>query len=158
MNTGRSGFQAVAHTAFDYLCSELGFGCVLSDSSQVRYESPVVFFETGYSDSYDCEVYARIGRLDVPGILPEERSERIDFGLFLSVCDPETYKKFSVEFPANIAHSEEEIKRVLSYFCEGLKRHGMPLLTADDETYVFARGLRFWHSPGFPPEALSHAE
>jgi hypothetical protein len=122
----------------------------------VRFESPTVFFEVGYTASYDCEVYARIGRLGAPGVLSNSLEERLDFGLFLSVADPDGYIEFRRIVPNNIATSEGQIRRVLSYFSIGLGQYGIPLLSADDKTYAHARELRFWHAPDFPADALSN--
>src|SRR5690349_12633881 len=89
--TSENGFEASVHEAFDFLSLDSGFRCVASKPDVVRYESPSVFFEFGYSVSHDHEVYARFGRIDAPGVLPGEPAECLDFGLFLAVADPIGY-------------------------------------------------------------------
>ena len=134
-----NGFEVRAREAFDFLISDLGFRCVVSKPALVRYESSMVWFEVGYAVSHDHEVYARVGRLGAPGVLPEELAERLDFGLLLAVADPSGYAAVCRDVPYYIANSEEHVQRVLSYYAAGLKRNGMPLLAGDEPTYSQAR-------------------
>ena len=142
MHTTENGFEAAAHQAFDFLGSHSDVRCVESKPDLVRYESPSVYFEVGYSVAHDCEVYARVGRL------PLQPAQRLDFGLFLAVADPGAYTPIRRDVPANIAHTEEQIRRVLSHYATGLRRHGLPLLAGDETAYAQARGLRW--CPGCP--------
>jgi hypothetical protein len=79
-------FEPLAHAAMDSLFSDFGFRCTASSSRAVRYESGTVFFEFGHG-ARDSEVFARVGRLGVAGVLPAETSERLDVSLFLAVAD-----------------------------------------------------------------------
>jgi hypothetical protein len=144
-------FESLAHEAMDFLVTESSFRCVSSARRLVRYESSLVFVEVGHED-HDSEVYARVGRLGAPGLLPEQSTERIDLSLFLAVADPEGYKTLHRDVPYSCAQHEEEIQKVLTRFAHGLRAHGIGLLTADPKTYAKARELRFWHAPELPPE------
>jgi hypothetical protein len=148
--SSENGFEGSAHEALDFLASDLGFRCVTSKPALVRYESSLVWFEVGYSVSHDQEVYARVGRLGGPGVLPEEPAERLDFGLLLAVADPSGYRAIRRDVPYSIARSEEQVRRVLSYYAVGLRLHGMPLLAGDGAAYSRAREVRWWHAPDAP--------
>lgn len=140
-------FERCAHQAFDFLSTDFDFSCVESDQTLVRYQSPAVFFKVGHSVSHDHEVYVRIGRMGATGILPEEASERLDFGLFLAVADPPAYLALQHDVPYCCASTDHHIRRALSYFSSGLQQHGAQLLAADADAYSRARELRFWHAP-----------
>jgi hypothetical protein len=148
--TSENGFEVSALEAFDFLASDFDFRCVASKHTLVRYESSVVWFEVGYAVSYDHEVYARVGRRGAPGLLPEQLAERLDFGLLLAVADPGGYTAIRCDVPHYIAHSEEQVRRVLSYYAAGLRRYGMPLLAGDGPAYARAREVRWWHAPDAP--------
>ncbi|MGH7222503.1 MAG: hypothetical protein ACRELF_04710, partial [Gemmataceae bacterium] len=140
------------------LCSNSLFRCVLSKVDLVRYESPLVYFEVGYSVSHDHEVYARVGRLATPGVFPGRSEERLDFGLLLAVADPGGDAAIRNDVPYSIAHSEGQVRRVLSHYAAGLKRYGLPLLAGDERAYALAREVRWWQAPDVPPEALQASE
>ena len=142
------GFEAAAHEAFVRLCAGSDFRCVESYPNRVRYESPSVYFEVGYSVSHDREVYARIGRVGSSG-------ERLDLGLLLAVADPAGYAELRRIVPCTIVASAEHLGWVLRYFAAGLESHGQPLLVGESCAYGRAGGVRFWHAPDFPPEALA---
>jgi hypothetical protein len=146
-------FESCAHEAFYFLSTAFDFRCMASGQTLVRYQSPAVFFEVGHSVSYDHEVYARIGRIGVPGILPDQAPERLDFGLFLAVADPPAYLALRHDVPYACASTDYHIRRVLSYFSSGLRQHGAQLLAADTDAYSRAHELCFWHAPQLPPEA-----
>jgi hypothetical protein len=148
--SSENGFEANAHEAFDFLASDLGFRCVESKPALVRYESSLVWFEVGSAVCCDHEVYARVGRLGAPGVLPEELAERLDFGLLLAVADPGGHRAIRRDVPYSIAQSEEQVRRVLSYYAAGLRLHGMPLLAGDGAAYSRAREVRWWHAPDAP--------
>jgi hypothetical protein len=153
MNKARiseNGFEANAHEAFDFLVSDFGFRCAASTPTLVRYESPVVWFEAGYAVSYDHEVIARVGRISAPGKLSEEPAERLDFGLLLAVADPDGCAAIRRDVPYCIAHSVEQVRRVLSWHATGLRRYGTALLAADGPAYSRAREVRWWHAPDAP--------
>lgn len=152
--TSENGFEVGARQAFDFLCSNLRFRCVASKPNFVHYQSPSVYFEVRYSVSYDHEVFARIGRL-APESLPERSVESVDFGLFLAVADPGGYAAIHHDVPYQIAHTEAEVRRVLSYYAAGLEGYGLPLLSGDETAYAQARELRWWHAP---PNALQTSE
>jgi hypothetical protein len=148
-------FDAAAHEALDSQFIDSGFQCTESRADLVRYESPLVYFEVGYSVGYDFEVYARIGRIGYPGVLPDDPSERLDFGLVLAVADPCGYAEHCQAVPHSIATSDEQVKTVLAYIAAGLRTHGRPLLAGESGAYEKGRGLRFWHAPDVPPDALA---
>jgi hypothetical protein len=74
------------------------------------------------------------------------------------VADPGAYTTIRRDVPANIAHTEEQVRRVLSYYAAGLLQHGLPLLAGDEPAYAQARGLRWWHAPEVPSEVLRTSE
>ena len=132
--------------------SALGFSVVDSAPDVVRFESDKVFVELGHA-SYDREVYARIGRIGAPGVMPDQSSERLDFSLYLAVRDPQAHLSLCRDVPYACADTEAQVQRVLSYFRAGLELHGRGLLCGDESEYSFARDLRFWHAPASPPPA-----
>ena len=144
-------FEELAHEAMDFLVTEFGFRCVSSARKLLRYESPSIFVEVGHSD-YDAEVCARVGRLGAPGVLPDQPSERLDFGLILAVADPAGYAAIHRDVPYSCARQAEGIHKLLANFARGLRAYGSGLLSADPQTYAEARKLRFWHAPTLPPE------
>src|SRR5688572_25171511 len=138
--TSENGFEASVHEVFDFLSSDCGFRCVASKPDIVRYESPSVYFEIGYSVNHDNEVYARFGRINVPGVQPGELVECLDFGPFLAVADPVEYAAIRHSVPYYIAHTELQVRIVLSHYARGLRRYG-PLLSGDEAVYARAREL-----------------
>jgi hypothetical protein len=155
-NQNADSFEALAHAAMDFLVTEFGFQCTTSNQHLVRYESSAVFCEVGHGD-YDAEVYARVGRLGALGVLPDQPSERLDFGLFLAVADPTGYQCFHQEVPYACAREPVNIARVLARFADGFRIFGRGLLEADPEIYQRARELRFWHAPSLPTEQPQHS-
>jgi hypothetical protein len=151
-NQNQDSFEALAHVAMDFLITDFSFRCTASSQRLVRYESSSVFCEIGQGD-YDAEVYSRVGRLGAPGVLPDQPSERLDFGLFLAVTDPTGYQHLHREVPYACARQPADIARVLARFADGFKVFGRGLLEADPETYQRARELRFWHAPNLAKES-----
>ena len=149
MSISPTAFRSAVHEHFGRLLSGLGFSAVESTPEVVRFESDRAFVELGHAP-YDREVYARIGRIGAPGIIPGESSERLDFGLYLAVKDPEAHFSLCRAVPYACADTENQVQRVLSYFRAGLDFHGRKLLLADDLEYSLARDLRFWHAPASP--------
>jgi hypothetical protein len=90
--------------------------------------------------------------LGAPGVLPDQPSERLDFGLFLAVADPAGYAAIHRDVPHSCARKTEGIQKLLANFARGLRTYGSGLLSADPKTYAEARELRFWHAPTLPPE------
>lgn len=152
-----TSFEVLAHGEMDPIMAAHGFECASSDMACVRYESASVFFEIGHA-GYDGEVYARVGRLGAPGVLPDQTSERIDFGLFLAVMDPAGYLRCHRDVPYSCAREFVKMRAILARFARGLRDHGSPLLEGDRETYCRARELRFWHAPQLPPDHTSAAD
>ena len=142
-------FRSIVLEHFAAFMSELGFAVVESPSEAVRFESAKVFFELGHAP-YDREVYGRVGRIGAPGVTADASLERLDFGLYLAVRDPDAHLSLCRDVPYACADTEEHVRRVVSYFRGGVDSHGRRLLLAEPAEYSFARDLRFWHAPPSP--------
>ena len=115
-----------------------------------------MFCEVGH-ETRDSEVFARVGRLGVAGVLPDQTTERLDLGLFLAVADFGAHQALYREVPYACAVDERQMQRVLSHFASGLRRYGAGLLAGDSETYTAARKLTFLDVPMFRDEHESGA-
>jgi hypothetical protein len=149
------GFEVHAHEEFDALLAGSGFRCVESRPDLLRYESRKVFFEVGYAVHHDNEVYASIGRV---GVFEKGKiAERLSFGFVLLIADPDAHSEMSRTVRYAIAHSEAQVRWMLSYYACGCRSHGQALLSGEAGAYKRARKAiwRFASSGSCPPEALT---
>lgn len=133
-STIMSEFIEYAPRYFDFLSKRYGFRQTVLSPSQVRYENNVLYFDITHHWRDGTGV--DFGRLDQPGILPEQAPERLNLGTVLGAINTSlgTYKKW--------ARPPEHELAALS---AGLVRYADALVTADPELYRLLREVRYWH-------------
>ena len=129
-----SEFTEYAPRYFDFLSDRFGFRRTVVSPSHIRYENGSLYFDVT-TDSRDG-TGVDFGRMDHPGIVPEQPRERISFGTVLGAIETflGTYKQW--------ARPPEQELAALS---AGLFECADSLTAADPELYRQLGELRFWH-------------
>jgi hypothetical protein len=138
MNTD---IQESACKHFKFLESHYEFSRTEISRSHVRFENNLVFFDIT-ADARDG-ICVDFGRFDAPGVLPQDKSERLSLNTFLGALQTHrgTFQRATVEDFTAKDFSDLELQQL----AKGLEQFGHGLILGDSDLYELVRQLRFWH-------------
>ena len=129
MNTD---IQESACKYFNFLELHYGFSRTEISRSHVRFENNLVFFDIT-ADARDG-ICVDFGRFDAPGVLPQDKSEKLSLNTFLGAL--QTHR-------GTLKNTSDDLE--LQRLAAGLEQFGHGLIIGDSALYELVRQLRFWH-------------